>query len=351
METTVTAHCGSADHLDRIADETVDLVVTSPPYPMIAMWDRLFAGREPRVATALADGDGAAAFELMHQGLDRCWDELRRVLRPGGIACLNLGDATRSLAGTFALYPNHARVLAQLARLGFTFLPDILWRKQTNAPTKFMGSGMLPVGAHVTYEHEYILVTRKGPPRRFNTEADRRRRRESAFFWEERNLWFSDLWLDLKGTTQVAADRSADKRTAAFPLELACRLVCMFSVKGDTVLDPFVGTGTTLVAAAACGRHGIGVELEPDLEPVIAASVEAMPEVANRHHLGRLTRHVAFAARRAEEGRPLKYLNTAHGFPVMTRQETDLRMERIAGIQRSGPGSWVVEADGLLRLP
>src|SRR5206468_5334175 len=108
---------------------------------------------------------------------------------------------------TFILYPNHVRIASHLVRLGFNPLPAILWRKQTNAPNKFMGSGMFPPGAYVTLEHEYVLIVRKGDKRAFDSEVIRSRRRESAFFWEERNDWFSDVWFDLKGTGQNLVDR------------------------------------------------------------------------------------------------------------------------------------------------
>ena len=181
---------GDARGMDDLADESVDLVVTSPPYPMIEMWDDTFRQMSADVREALDEGWGWAAFEAMHLELDRVWLECFRLLRPGGIACINIGDATRTLGGEFQLFPNHARILQAACALGFTTLPDILWRKPTNAPNKFLGSGMLPAGAYVTYEHEYVLVLRKGAKREFRTDAERIARRRSAFFWEERNAWF-----------------------------------------------------------------------------------------------------------------------------------------------------------------
>ena len=122
-------------------------------------------------------GNGRVAFALMHELLDAVWLECNRVVKPGGIACVNIGDATRTLDGDFQLYSNHSRILSSFLGQGFAALPDILWRKQTNAPNKFMGSGMLPVGAYVTYEHEYILVLRKGRRRTFTTAAEKAKRR------------------------------------------------------------------------------------------------------------------------------------------------------------------------------
>jgi len=154
-------HCDSRN-LSFIESGSVDLVVTSPPYPMIEMWDETFAEMNPVIKRALAEEDGYKAFELMHLELDKVWSELYRVLRSGGIMCINIGDATRSLGKRFRLYPNGSRILSKLVILKFDVLPKILWRKSTNSPTKFMGSGMLPAGAYVTLEHEYILILRKG---------------------------------------------------------------------------------------------------------------------------------------------------------------------------------------------
>ena len=144
---------GNAKRMDSIGSNSVQLVVTSPPYPMIEMWDEIMGSQNPEITKALKKEDGSLAFELMHQELDKVWEEVYRVLTPGGFACINIGDATRTINDEFALYPNHSRILSAFLKLGATNLPNIIWRKQTNAPNKFMGSGMLPSGAYVTLEH------------------------------------------------------------------------------------------------------------------------------------------------------------------------------------------------------
>ena len=191
METEHTTEFGDARNMAAIQDQSIQLMVTSPPYPMIEMWDEGFGESNPEILKAINAGDGWKSFELMHQILDDIWAECYRVLTTGGFACINIGDATRSIGGEFALYTNRARIDQKMRELGFTPLPDILWRKQSNAPNKFMGSGMLPAGAYVTYEHEYIAIYRKGGKRQFKSNEEKQLRRESAFFWEERNLWFS----------------------------------------------------------------------------------------------------------------------------------------------------------------
>jgi len=315
---------GDARDMQGVDSESIDLVVTSPPYPMIQMWDQSFCALNPDIGTYLDSSDGIQAYELMHRELDRAWDEVYRVLKKGGFACINIGDATRKLGDDFQLYPNHARILHYLVALGLQILPDILWRKQTNAPTKFMGSGMLPAGAYVTLEHEYILIARKGSKRAFKRDKEKQLRRQSALFWEERNLFFSDIWTDLKGTRQILKQDHSRTRSGAFPFELVFRLICMYSVQQDTILDPFAGTGTTQAAAAALCRNSIGVEKESTLLPVIRKTFQNVAGIANRYHADRLERHREFVRNREKSKKPLKHCNANYGFGVMTAQETKL---------------------------
>lgn len=340
---THTVRFESATSLTSVPDRSIHLVVTSPPYPMIAMWDALFAGQSTGVSEALSAEDGSAAFEWMHQCLDPVWAEVERVLVDGGIACINIGDAVRTVGGIFSLYPNHARILTQATRLGLTALPAILWRKPTNAPTKFMGSGMMPPGAYVTLEHEYILVFRKGGARQFVSETDRERRRTSAYFWEERNAWFSDVWLDLKGVGQEGATHGVRHRSAAFPFELPYRLITMFSAIGDTVLDPFLGIGTTMMAAAAAGRNSIGYEIDPALAGPIQDRMADVGEIANHRMHHRIETHRSFVADRQQQGRPCRHHNHPHAFPVMTKQERDLRIVPVADFRATGSNAFSVK--------
>ena len=233
---------GDARRLDGIDDRSVQLVVTSPPYPMIPQWDALFAAL------------GARDYPAMLAVLGDAWGAAHRVLVDGGILSVVIGDAVRRSDDGFRLWPNHAETLVAAERAGFRPLPYLLWKKPTNRPNAFLGSGFLPPNAYVTLDCEFILLFRKGDPRRFPPH-DRARGR-SRFTREERDRWFSQVWTDIRGARQTARGR----RTGAFPAALADRLVRMFSVEGDTVLDPFAGTGTTLWAAAERGRPAIGVE-------------------------------------------------------------------------------------------
>jgi len=433
-----TRHClyyRDARWLDFLEDESIHLVVTSPPYPMIEMWDGTFFGLNPEIGEALENGHYQASFEMIHRELGRVWRELYRVLQPGGFACINIGDATRTIGGRFQLFPNHSRIIQAFRETGFDTLPAILWRKQTNAPNKFMGSGMLPAGAYVTLEHEYILIFRKGAKREFNTSAEKEKRRESALFWEERNRWFSDLW-DFKGVRQdlashyrynresnsnagenherlslpchggnendtgpgptgacenyssgnppasppgvisdLAGSRAPGsgspehsqarrglyqgggrqsspgstgdprKRSGAYPYLLPYRLINMYSVYGDTVLDPFLGTGTTTLAALACGRNSVGCELDQNFASFLEEKLtdRGLPGELNRHHRERLHEHLRFVEEfTAEKGKPPGHINRVYGFPVVTKQETSLQVLPVRDISREREGSYIV---------
>ena len=326
--------------LRAIQDGSVALVVTSPPYPMIEMWDGLFTSLSLDVGSSLRDEDFDDAFETMHAELDRVWVECHRVLMPGGIACINIGDATRAAGEDFRLFSNHARAIHGMNRAGFTTLPDILWRKPTNAPNKFMGSGMLPPGAYVTYEHEYILIFRNGSKRSFETPEQKALRRRSAYFWEERNLWFSDLWSDMVGSKQALAAKDARLRSAAFPFELPYRLIQMFSLYGDTVLDPFAGIGTTMAAALGSGRNSIGIERDPSLLQAIEGSLTLAPELGNQRAAARLEAHRELIDLRRSAGRLPEHLNRPYGFPVVTGQEVDLELCTTVSVTKTAEAAY-----------
>lgn len=329
--------------MEKVPSRSVDLMVTSPPYPMIAMWDTLFAQQSASVQKALQKQNGPDAFEGMHRVLDRIWQEVYRVLKFGGFACINIGDATRTLKDEFALYPNHMRILQTAMALGFSALPCILWRKQTNAPNKFMGSGMLPAGAYVTLEHEYVLIFRKGPKRTFETADEKKLRRESAIFWEERNQWFSDVWFDVKGTPQTIKNTDARRRSGAYPFEIAYRLINMYSTRGDTVLDPFLGTGTTTAAAIASGRNSIGYEIDAAMAGSIDLVQKGIIDASRKWIQSRLTRHLTFVAERLKTGSSLKYLNEHYGFPVVTAQEKGLIFNDPLRIEKMDSGTLAVQ--------
>lgn len=336
-------------NLVNLVEKPVALIVTSPPYPMVEMWDEVFFALNPEIKKALSLEQGTRAFELMHRELDKIWVDCFQALEEGGIACINIGDASRTVKNQFQLFPNHARILQGCLEAGFSCLPAIIWRKETNAPNKFMGSGMLPPGAYVTLEHEYILVLRKGNKREFKTPAARKNRRKSALFWEERNTWFSDIWFGLKGTRQKLTEKNSRRRSGAFPFELAYRLVNMFSVKGDLVLDPFAGTGTLMLASIASERNSLSIDIEGDMQKIAREKVLHFCPEARKYLETRLDKHLNFVRERENEGKPLKHFNEPHGFPVMTKQETDLQINSPSQIQEKNSNFFSVSYNPINR--
>ena len=267
---------GNSQQMPELADSSVHLMVTSPPYPMIKMWDDLFAKMDSQIARFWRELEADCReetvmqiYDAMHANLARVWLEAFRVLVDGGIACINVGDATRTVNGRFRLFPNHSRIIEHCERAGFTTLPYILWKKPTTKPKykgkgAFLGSGFLPPNAYVTLDCEFILLFRKGKLRQFPPHDPRRY--DSVFTKKQRDIWFSQIWT-LAGTRQT--ESQLERRIAAYPEEIANRLIRMFSVKGDTVLDPFLGSATTTKVAMQNQRNSIGYEVDENLVPLM----------------------------------------------------------------------------------
>jgi DNA modification methylase len=337
METNHQVVVGDSRDLDEVGDESVELVVTSPPYPMIEMWDEIFAELNPDIEDEMDSGDGQAAFELMHKELDKVWSEVQRVLVDGGIACINIGDATRKVDDSFRVYQNHSRIIDAFEEQGFEPLPEVLWRKPVNSAAKFMGSGMLPPNAYVTLEHEYILVFRKGRSQR-SFEPGAEQRYDAAYFWEERNKWFSDVWMDITGELQSLDGDELRDRSAAYPFEIPYRLINMYSVYGDTVLDPFWGTGTTSLAALASARNSIGYEIEEEFTQVFEDRVSDAPEISQDVVSQRLEKHKKFVEEKLESGDDFKYEADNYDFPVTTKQEKSMQFYRVVSVEKTEKG-------------
>ena len=159
---------GNSASMKEVEDESIDLVVTSPPYPMYDMWDVMFTNMNEEIGDCLKTNP-MRAFELQHRELDRVWDECIRVLKDGCYLIIDIADAPRSFNKDFQLFDNHSRIVTYLTMKGLKELPPIMWHKPTNAPNKFMGCGCL-CGAYVTSEHEHILIFRKGTKRTFTDE-------------------------------------------------------------------------------------------------------------------------------------------------------------------------------------
>lgn len=323
----------NSNNMEMIPSESINLIVTSPPYPMIEMWDQLFFEQDYEIKEELDKENGYAVFKKMHDILNKTWLECDRVLADNGFICINIGDATRTLGGDFKLYSNHSMIINFFSQLGYSVLPDIHWRKQSNSPNKFMGSGMYPAGAYVTYEHEYILIFRKGGKRRFKG-AGKQLRQKSAYFWEERNIWFSDLW-EIKGISQLLPNATVRTRNASFPFEIPYRLVNMYSAECDIVLDPFCGLGTTNLACMTSNRNSIGVEISPEISKIAFERLNVSEDDLNKVVESRIIQHLQFIESLPIEKKEKCYLNIPHQFLVKTKQETLINLTKISHIDYS----------------
>ena len=245
-------HLGDARDLSWIPDESIHLVVTSPPYWTLKEYNNT-AGQMGHIAD----------YEYFLTELDKVWAECRRVLVPGGRICCVVGDVCipRKKAGRHFIMPLHSDIQVRARSLGLDCLTPILWHKIANGVTESEGNGAgfygkpYQPGAVVKNDVEYILFLRKGGGYRSVSPIQKAL---SMLTKEEMQCWFLSFWTDIKG----ASTRSG--HPAPFPVGLAERLIQMFSFVGDTVLDPFVGTGSTSVAAVNCGRNSIGNEIDAD---------------------------------------------------------------------------------------
>ncbi len=241
-----TIYHADSRRMPELADASVDLVVTSPPY-----WHLKDYGVPGQI------GYGQSLHEYLRD-LYRVWQEVYRVLRPGRRLCINIGDqfARASVYGRYKIIPLHAEVIAQAEQIGFDYLGAIIWQKKTTINSTggatIMGSYPHPPNGIVEIDYEYILLFKKpGKPPRVPKEI----KEASRLTKEEWKTFFRGHW-NFGGARQV-------EHEAVFPPELPRRLIRMFSFVGETVLDPFAGSGTTIEQALALGRHAIGYEIAP----------------------------------------------------------------------------------------
>ncbi|MFN4032808.1 MAG: DNA methyltransferase [Fimbriimonadales bacterium] len=242
--------------MQETPDESVSLIVTSPPY-----WHIKDYGSARQI------GYGQSLHEYLYD-LARVWRECWRVLQPGRRLCINIGDqfARAVIYGQYKVIPLHAEVIAQCECIGFDYLGAIIWQKRTtmrpSGGAVVMGSFPYPPNGIVELDYEYILLFRK--PGKL-TPVDKDAREASALTRDEWKTYFSGHW-------QFGGERQT-LHEAMFPEELPRRLIRMFSFVGETVLDPFAGSGTTLKAALDLERNAIGYEVQPDFAPIVQQKV------------------------------------------------------------------------------
>ena len=244
-------HLGDARRMSDLPAESVHLVVTSPPYWTLKEY-RDTSGQLGHVA----DYEG-----FLHE-LDKVWKACFCALVPGGRLVCVVGDvclSRRSNDGRHTVVPLHASIREHCRQIGFDNLAPIIWYKIANAiyevanGSSFLGKPYEP-NSVIKNDIEFILMQRKAGGYR---KPDVAARLLSVISSENHKKWFQQIWTGLTGA-------STRRHPAPFPLELAERLVRMFSFVGDTVLDPFMGTGTTNVAAARFGRNSIGYEIDEE---------------------------------------------------------------------------------------
>lgn len=263
IPSTHTLVAGDAREMSGVQPESVHLVLTSPPY-----WTLKEYNRTPGQLGFVAD------YGQFLGELDRVWRRCYDALVPGGRLICVVGDvclSRRKNGGRHTVVPLHAAIQEWCRAIGFDNLAPIIWHKIANATLEaegngapFMGKPYEPNGV-VKNDIEYILMQRK--PGGYRT-PDLPTRILSVIPEASHREWFQQIWTGLTGA-------STRRHPAPYPLELAVRLIRMFSFVGDTVLDPFLGTGTTSLAAAVSGRNSIGYEIDPDYLDLAADRVRS----------------------------------------------------------------------------
>ncbi len=238
--------------MQEVAAESVALVVTSPPY-----WHLKDYGVPGQI------GYGQTLHEYLID-LSRVWRECWRVLMPGRRLCINIGDqfARAVIYGRYKVIPLHAEITAQCETIGFDYMGAIIWQKKTTMRTTggavVMGSFPYPPNGIVELDYEFILIFKKPGKSRPVPDSLKEASQLSLEEWKD---FFSGHWT-FGGERQVFHE-------AMFPEELPRRLIRMFSFPGETVLDPFLGSGTTVKVALELERNGIGYEIQPQFIPII----------------------------------------------------------------------------------
>jgi modification methylase len=240
---------GDARDLSLIATESVHLVVTSPPYAMLKEY--------PDHPGQLGN---IPVYEEFLDELDRVWKECMRILVPGGRICCVVGDVciSRRAGGRHHVLPLSADIQVRARKIGLDNLTPIRWLKVANIrleasrSSRFLGKPNLPNGV-IKNDVEHILLMRKPGGYRSPTEEQERL---SYIPTEEYMRLFAPFWTDVTGQPRT-------NHPAPYPVEVPRRLIRMFSFTGDTVVDPFAGTGSTALAAMETGRHSVSVEIDP----------------------------------------------------------------------------------------
>jgi len=243
---------GDSRNMMEVADKSVHLVITSPPY-----WQLKDYGNGSQIGFD-------DSYEDYINNLNIVWSQCHRILKNGCRLCVNIGDqfARSVYYGRYKVIPIRTEIIKFCEILGFDYMGAIIWQKVTTCNTTggatIMGSFPFPRNGILKIDYEFILIFKKhGASPRVSKEI----KEQSIMTIEEWNQFFTGHW-NIPGEKQ-------DKHLAMFPEELPSRLIKMFSFVDDTVLDPFLGSGTTSLAAKKLGRNSIGYEINPEFLPLI----------------------------------------------------------------------------------
>lgn len=247
---------GDSRNMVEVEDESVHLIITSPPY-----WQLKDYGTDDQIGFN-------QSYEEYINHLNLTWKESFRVLKKGCRLCINIGDqfARSTYYGRYKIIPIHTEIIKFCEIMGFDFMGQIIWQKATTMNTSggasIMGSYPYPRNGIVKLDFEYILLFKKQGEA---PKPTKEQKEYSAMTNEEWNTYFNGHWY-FTGVKQ-------DKHLAMFPIELPHRLIKMFSFPNEIILDPFMGSGTTALAAKNLNRNSIGYEINPDFIPIIMESI------------------------------------------------------------------------------
>jgi len=253
-----TVYLSSSEKMEEIEDNSIDLIITSPPYGQI---------KDYNSANQIGFGEN---FTDYFSRLNQVWRECYRILAPHRRCCINIGDQYLRARDykRYRVLPIAGKIIQDCLELGFDFMGDIIWKKVSTTNTtggcSLMGSLFYPSNGMITFDYEHILIFKKfkGKPKKMSRET----KELSKICMDEWKRWYVGHWV-FPGIQQK-------EHIAMFPDELPYRLIRMFSHLNDTVLDPFVGSGTTLKVARNYGRKSIGYEINEDFMPIIKEKIQ-----------------------------------------------------------------------------
>lgn len=273
MRTTHKIIIGDARLMQEVPIQSVHLVITSPPY-----WQLKDYGNGKQIGFN-------DTYEEYINNLNLVWNECRRVLYPGCRLCINIGDqfARAVYYGRYKVIPIRTEVIKFCETIGFDYMGAIIWQKVTTTNTtggaSIMGSFPYPRNGILKIDYEFILIFKKHghPPK-----TSRQIKEQSKLTNEEWNQYFTGHW-NFPGEKQ-------DKHLAMFPEELPKRLIKMFSFVDDTVLDPFLGSGTTSLAARNLNRNSIGYEINEEFLPIIEQKLNTKQQTLGEEAIFTITK-------------------------------------------------------------